>query len=336
MRTLRTLLATMLLAISTMTMNAQPMSYYAIRDNARFLTDRMAYTLGIASYLIDDLYCINYDYIYGVNDYLDDIAYGYHYDDYMAIVYARDMALRRLLTPYQWNRLMELEYFYRPISFAGHRWCFTIYAHDPYRDRFYYNAPRLYIDYRGGRFFGGMHIAGGPVRPGGFLGPARMGGPATPPPPGGPGYHIGNPNPQGGPAPQGTNRGSAPGGLGATPPNGNNYRGGQAGGNDHRGSNPGGIPGGNADNRGGNDYRGGGVIPVNNRGNDSGNRGGSATPSGNRGGSATPGGSRGGNAGNAGSGRSSAGNPGGASRGSAGGASRGSSSGGASRGAGRR
>ena len=74
-------LAAVAMFITTMTMQAQPMSYYAMRENARFLTDRMAYTLGIATSLLDDLYMINYDYICGVNDYLDDVAYGYHYDD---------------------------------------------------------------------------------------------------------------------------------------------------------------------------------------------------------------------------------------------------------------
>lgn len=122
----------MLLVLTSSTMNAQPMSYYAMRDNARFLTDRMAHTLGVASYLLDDLYRINYDYIYGVNEYLDDVACGYYYDDYMAVVYARDAALRRLLTAYQWNRYISLDYFYRPISFGNSRWRFAIYAHDPF------------------------------------------------------------------------------------------------------------------------------------------------------------------------------------------------------------
>ena len=117
----RTLLATMLFVMASVTVKAQPMSYYAMRDNARFLTDRMAYTLGLTERLIDDLYMINYDYIYAVNDYLDDIAYGYHYDDYMAILAARDAAIRLLLTPYQWTRFITYDYFYRPIFFQNAR-----------------------------------------------------------------------------------------------------------------------------------------------------------------------------------------------------------------------
>lgn len=179
MKTLRIIIATMALAISALTMNAQPMSYYAMRDNARYLTDRMAYTLGLSADLLDDLYCINYDYICGVNDYLDDVALGYRYDDYMAVMAARDAALRRLLTLRQWQRLVNLDYYYRPISFAGRRWSFSIYLHEPYRASFYFRPPVHYADYRGGRFFRGM-----PPRPDGRPVPP----PADPRP--GAGYHF--------------------------------------------------------------------------------------------------------------------------------------------------
>ena len=165
----------MLLAISSLTMNAQPMSYQAMRDNARFLTDRMAYTLGIAPSLLDDLYMINFDYIYGVNDYLDDIAIGYHYDDYMAICYARDAALRRLLSPYQWDRYIALDYFYRPISFTANRWRFAVYNYYPRTGHFYYRKPHHFASYHGGNFFAGMRPAGGRVGPGHIGGPAPHG-----------------------------------------------------------------------------------------------------------------------------------------------------------------
>lgn len=165
MKTLKTTLAAMMIMLTSVAATAQPMNPYAIRSNARFLTDRMAYTLGLSAAILDDLYCINYDYIYGVNDYLDDVALGYRYDDYMAVVYARDYALRRLLTERQWALLMTYDYFYRPISFINHRWSFGIYLHDRHFDRFYYHAPRRFNDYRGGHFFGGMRPGGG-VHPG--------------------------------------------------------------------------------------------------------------------------------------------------------------------------
>lgn len=187
MKTFRMFIVTIALACTALTMNAQPMSYYAMRDNARYLTDRMAYTLGLSADLLDDLYCINYDYICGVNDYLDDVALGYRYDDYMAVMAARDAALRRLLTLRQWRRLVDLDYFYRPIAFSGHRWSFSIYRYEPYRASFYFRPPTYYADYRGGRFFRGMAPA-----------PRPNGRPLPPPPSARPGrgYHFESASPR--------------------------------------------------------------------------------------------------------------------------------------------
>lgn len=167
MKTLKTTIAAMMIMLTSLAASAQPMSVYAMRNNARFLTDRMAYTLGLSAALIDDLYYINYDYICGVNDYLDAVALGYRYDDYMEIVYARDYALRRLLTERQWALLMTYDYFYRPIAFNNHRWSFSIYLHDRRMDHFFYAPPRRFDDYRGGTIFGGMRRVDVPgMRPG--------------------------------------------------------------------------------------------------------------------------------------------------------------------------
>ena len=167
MKTLKTTIAAMMIMLTSLAASAQPMSVYAMRNNARFLTDRMAYTLGLSAALIDDLYYINYDYICGVNDYLDAVALGYRYDDYMEIVYARDYALRRLLTERQWALLMTYDYFYRPIAFNNHRWSFSIYLHDRRMDHFFYAPPRRFNDYRGGTVFRGMRRIDVPgMRPG--------------------------------------------------------------------------------------------------------------------------------------------------------------------------
>ena len=158
MKALRTTLAAVVLFIGAMTVNAQSMSIAAMRSNARFLTDRMAYTLGISDpFVIDEIYRINYDYIWGVNEYLDDVALGYYYDDYMAVVTARDIALRNLLGVRLWNRVVNYSYFYRPIVFANRGWRFSIYDYDRYGvNRFYFHAPRPLVTYTGGHFFHGM------------------------------------------------------------------------------------------------------------------------------------------------------------------------------------
>ena len=167
MKALRTTLAAVVLFIGAMTVNAQSMSIAAMRSNARFLTDRMAYTLGISDpYVIDEIYRINYDYIWGVNEYLEDVALGYYYDDYMAVVAARDIALRNLLGVRLWNRVVNYSYFYRPIIFANHGWRFSIYDYDRYGvNRFYYHAPRPLVTYTGGHFFRPMAPRGGRMAP---------------------------------------------------------------------------------------------------------------------------------------------------------------------------
>lgn len=161
MKSMKKLFATLALVVAATTAMAHPMDYVTMRNNARFLTDRMAYTLGLSTALIDDLYYINYDYISGVNDYLDDVAMGYYYDDYMTVVRQRDYALRRLLTATQWNLLMTYDYFYRPISFIDRAWHFAIYAFDHRHTHFYYHTPRHFNTYRGGHHFHGMR----PTRP---------------------------------------------------------------------------------------------------------------------------------------------------------------------------
>jgi len=156
MKTIKTLVVGLMMLVSTATF-AQPMNYNAIRNNARFLTDRMAYTLGInSSLLLDDIYRINFDYIYAVNEYLDDIALGYRYDDYMQICAERDFALQMLLGDVVWSRLVGYDYFYRPIVFENRRWHFGIYRHDWDRGHYYFNSPRFFDGYRGGHFFSGM------------------------------------------------------------------------------------------------------------------------------------------------------------------------------------
>lgn len=160
MKKVRIFIATICM-ICAMTANAQPMNYNAMRNNARFLTDRIAYTLGITSAaIIDDIYRINFDYICGVNDYLDDVALGYYSNEYNQLCYERDMALQYLLGTRLWNRFITYDYFYRPIRFENRRWSFGIYAHDTRMNYFYRSVPVYFDSYRGGHFFSPMR----PVR----------------------------------------------------------------------------------------------------------------------------------------------------------------------------
>lgn len=153
MKTLRSTLGMLLIMFSTVTASAVRMSYYEMRDNARFLTDRMIYVLNLRPELIDDLYCINFDYICGVNDYLDDVARGYRYNEYRDVLLLRDRALISLLTEVEWRMLTGYDYFYRPITFVNNVWSFSVYAFDKWNRRLFFDRPRHFDDYRGGRYF---------------------------------------------------------------------------------------------------------------------------------------------------------------------------------------
>ena len=226
MKNLKMIIATLALVVGTMTATAHPMSYSAMRNNARFLTDRMAYTLGLSTALLDDLYYINYDYICGVNDYLDDVALGYYYDDYMDVLRRRDIALQRLLTSAQWAALMTYDYFYRPISFVDRAWRFALYAFDHRPNYYYYRVPRHFNSYRGGHHFHGMRPVHRPSRPHPNRPSFRL------ERPGGNGSHVGRPGnggtngrPNGAPNVGGSNRPSRDNASGVRPDGGGSNRG---------------------------------------------------------------------------------------------------------------
>ena len=226
MKNLKMIIATLALVVGTMTATAHPMSYSAMRNNARFLTDRMAYTLGLSTALLDDLYYINYDYICGVNDYLDDVALGYYYDDYMEVLRRRDFALQRRLTPAQWAALLTYDYFYRPISFVDRAWRFALYAFDHRPNYYYYRVPRHFNSYRGGHHFHGMRPVHRPSRPHSNRPSFRL------ERPGGNGSHVGRPGnggtngrPNGAPNVGGSNRPSRDNSSGVRPDGGSSNRG---------------------------------------------------------------------------------------------------------------
>ena len=53
------------------------MSLSDIRREARFLSDRMGYELGLSSRQYEDVYDINFDFLYQVDEVLDDMVFGY-------------------------------------------------------------------------------------------------------------------------------------------------------------------------------------------------------------------------------------------------------------------
>ena len=100
-----------LTALLTLAMTANAMSYEQARNEALFLTDKMAYELNLTDAQYEAAYEINLDYLMGVTSY-DDV--------------------------------------YSTLYWSDGFWHFGIYARYPHRDYFYFGRPVFYASYRGG------------------------------------------------------------------------------------------------------------------------------------------------------------------------------------------
>lgn len=120
---------------------ASAMSYSQAREQALFLTDKMAYELNLTDDQYEAAYEINLDYLLSVNS--DDELYG----DYWRW---RNIDFSYVLLDWQYRMFCEAAYFYRPLYFSAGVWHFAIYARYPHRDYFYFNRPTVYVSYRGG------------------------------------------------------------------------------------------------------------------------------------------------------------------------------------------
>ena len=155
-----------LVAMVTMTFTtASAMSYEQARQQALFLTDKMAYELNLTDDQYEAAYETNLDYLMSVNT-VDDL-YGIYWRQ-------RNMDLSYILLDWQYRTFINASYFYRPLYWDAGYWHFGIYARYPHRDYFYFGRPHFYVSYRGGhswRMNGGRswyhgRDFGGP-RPGG-------------------------------------------------------------------------------------------------------------------------------------------------------------------------
>lgn len=130
-----------LMAMMTMVVSASAMSYSQAREQALFLTDKMAYELNLTDDQYEAAYEINLDYLLSVNS--DDELYG----DYWRW---RNIDFSYVLLDWQYRMFCEAAYFYRPLYFSAGVWHFAIYARYPHRDYFYFHRPTVYVSYRGG------------------------------------------------------------------------------------------------------------------------------------------------------------------------------------------
>ena len=115
------------------------MSKVRASEEADFLTDKMAYELGLTQAQWSDVYEINYDYFR---------ALGRLGRSYASESRLRDSKLRYVLTAAQWDRYRAVSYFITPVKAGVNDWIFMVYNHYK-RNVFYYDSRHIVDVYRG-------------------------------------------------------------------------------------------------------------------------------------------------------------------------------------------
>ena len=140
MKTMKRRMITMVMMMA-IAVSAAAMSYSKARSEALFLSDKMAYELGLSAAQYEAVYEINLDYLMSVN----------HSSDIFGSYWARRNAdMLYVLNSYQYGRYASIAYFYRPLDYVGSAWRFNIYSRYTNRSLFYYARPTVYVSYRGG------------------------------------------------------------------------------------------------------------------------------------------------------------------------------------------
>ncbi|MBQ4223714.1 MAG: hypothetical protein II674_07735 [Prevotella sp.] len=203
-----------LVACMALSLGAKAMGYDQARQEALFLTDKMAYELNLSLEQMEAVYEINLDYFLCVNRSQD--LYGIYWQ-------RRNSDLRYVLSRNQYSFFININYFYRPLNWVRGAWSLALYGRYTNRHQFFYSRPNAWFSFRGGRNTGGKsHYSYG-----NYYAPVGNGRPApghTPTPSGRSGYQRGN--------------GPHPGYNGNHPNNGNRpYNGYQPGNNGNRPNN---------------------------------------------------------------------------------------------------
>ncbi|MBP5365384.1 MAG: hypothetical protein J6Y82_05620 [Bacteroidales bacterium] len=142
----------LVMLIGLFTTNAFSLSSSKIRQNARFLSDRMAYELDLTPMQYEYCYEINYDFIYNINHLMNDVVFGYidAIDTYYDYLDMRNEDLRYVLNAPQYVKFRASEYFYNPVYSTGSTWNFRIYTIYSNRSFYYFDSPSIYKTYVGG------------------------------------------------------------------------------------------------------------------------------------------------------------------------------------------
>ena len=123
-----------------MTISANAMSYTAAKNEALFLSDKMAYELNLTASQYEDVYEINLDYLMSVSGRND--AYGTWWK-------RRNTDLKYVLTAWQYEKYMDKSYFYRPLTWKNGSWTYNVRSHYSTGSHFK-SRPASFASYKGG------------------------------------------------------------------------------------------------------------------------------------------------------------------------------------------
>ena len=145
MKKMMTLVMMMAIVIS-----AAAMPYNTARDEALFLSDKMAYELGLTNAQYEAVYEINLDYLLNVDTRAD--VFGFWWE-------VRNRDLRYVLSTWQYDRFLASTWFYRPLSWSTTGWTFGIYSRYGV-GRMFFDRPAVFVTFKGGHSVrGNSHYA---------------------------------------------------------------------------------------------------------------------------------------------------------------------------------
>ena len=143
-----------LVMMMTIAISAAAMPYTTARNEALFLSDKMAYELGLTATQYEAVYEINLDYLLNIDTRAD--VFGFWWE-------VRNRDLRYVLSTWQYDRYMASEWFYRPVIWANSGWTFSIYTRYGI-GRMFFDRPAVFVTFkgghshRGGSFYSGHHF----------------------------------------------------------------------------------------------------------------------------------------------------------------------------------
>ena len=124
----------------TIAISAQAMPYNTARNEALFLSDKMAYELNLTDAQYEAVYEINLDYFLNINTQND--LFGPWWN-------VRNRDLQMVLGQWQYDRYIGSHYFYRPLAWRAGAWNLVVYNRYN-RGLMYHRHPVAYQNFRGG------------------------------------------------------------------------------------------------------------------------------------------------------------------------------------------